>query len=266
MHCLDERIEERLVQAKKLWLFLDYDGTLADFAETPDQIEVHPEIVELLTRMAKLTGVRVSVISGRRLDHIRKLVPVPGVLLAGTYGIECHTFEGEDIRRLDFESTRLVLERLKPRLETLIEGREGFYLEDKGWSLALHARYATNEESEQVLQSAQQIIHQEDVNEGFVVLGGHKFIEICPEEGNKGATVRFLLAQYPWPGAQLVFLGDDDKDEDAFRVIDELGGVSIQVGAVDRETMAECRLVDPQETRRWLKSLIQRRENARIIR
>ena len=260
MRCRDERIESRLVQAGRLWLFLDYDGTLADFAETPDQIEVHPEVVGLLTRLVQLPGVKVSVISGSRLDHLRKLVPVPGVLLAGTYGIECQSFEGEDIQRLEFESFRPVLEKLKPRLEILIAGKEGFYLEDKGWSLALHARYAEDEESDKVLQSAQQILRQENTNESFLLLGGHRFLEICPAAGNKGATVKYLLARYPWPGAQLAYLGDDDKDEDAFHVIGEHGGVSIRIGPDERETLAECRLDNPDEARRWLDTLIQRRE------
>ena len=76
------------LQAKYLWLFLDYDGTLADFAPTPDHIVPDPVVIQLLERLAKIPSVRVTVISGRRLKDIQTLLPVKGIFKAGTYGIE----------------------------------------------------------------------------------------------------------------------------------------------------------------------------------
>jgi trehalose 6-phosphate phosphatase len=264
IRCMDERTENRLAAADRLWLFLDYDGTLADFAETPEQVEVQIEVVHLLTRLVQLPGVRVSIVSGRGLDQIRRLVPVPGILLAGTYGIEFRSFEGEDVQRMDLASIRPILETLKPKLLKLVAGKQGFYLEDKGWSLALHARFASEEASQQILQAAEQILRQENVTEDLVILGGHKFLEICPGAGNKGATVKYLLSEYPWPGAMLIYLGDDDKDEQAFEVIKEHGGICIRVGPGGGEIQADCQLEDPGDTRRWLDTLILRRENERI--
>ena len=84
-------MQERLAQAERLWLFLDYDGTLADFAPTPEHVNPDPELVDLIERLARHPRFRVAVVSGRRLSHVQKLVPVPGVLLAGTYGIELQT-------------------------------------------------------------------------------------------------------------------------------------------------------------------------------
>ena len=42
MLCAHERINERLAQAERLWLFLDYDDTLADFAPTPEHVNSDP--------------------------------------------------------------------------------------------------------------------------------------------------------------------------------------------------------------------------------
>ncbi|HSR29324.1 MAG TPA: trehalose-phosphatase, partial [Anaerolineae bacterium] len=83
-----ERVQERLAQAERLWLFLDYDGTLANFASTPEHVNPDPELVDLLARLVNQPRFRLAVVSGRRLGHVQKLVPVPGILLAGTYGIE----------------------------------------------------------------------------------------------------------------------------------------------------------------------------------
>ena len=42
---------QRVMDADKLRLFLDYDGTLADFAPTPDEVYPDPELIDLLNRL-----------------------------------------------------------------------------------------------------------------------------------------------------------------------------------------------------------------------
>ena len=152
---MPKEMQVRLAQADRLWLFLDYDGTLADFAPTPEQVNSDPELVDLLGRLDAHPRVRVSVVSGRRMSHIQQLVPLPGLLLAGTYGVELQLPGGERVDRLDYDALRPALAALKPRWEKLIAGRQGFFLEDKGWTLALHARFADASEAEWVLAGAQ---------------------------------------------------------------------------------------------------------------
>ena len=67
-------------QAGHLWLFLDYDGTLADFAATPDEIIPDEELIALIDQLAKQPDIRVTILSGRRLAHIQSLLPVSGIL------------------------------------------------------------------------------------------------------------------------------------------------------------------------------------------
>jgi trehalose 6-phosphate phosphatase len=253
-----EWVEERLAGADRLWLFLDYDGTLARFAPTPEHVNPDPELVSLIKRLAMHPRFRVAVVSGRRLSHVQKLVPVPGVLLAGTYGIELQTARGERIDRLDYESIRPTLDFLKPHWAGLVAGRQGFFLEDKGWALALHARYAADDETEHALAGARRLadeaIYSADP-ELFRLLGGHKFLELGPRLADKGLTVAYLLDAYPWPGAVPLYMGDDDKDEEAFGVIKARGGIAVVVAAEPRETEAEMRLESPQAARRWLELL-----------
>jgi trehalose 6-phosphate phosphatase len=250
-----KRLEQRLAAAERLWLFLDYDGTLADFAPTPEHVTPNPEVVELLTGLAAHPRLRVAVISGRRLSHIRSLLPVPGVLLAGTYGIELLTTQGERIERAAYPAIRRTLETLRPGWEALIAGRRGFYLEDKGWALALHARFADENETEEVLAAAQRAASEMAASGSWRLLGGHKFLEIAPREAHKGHTVAYLLDHYPWPGALPLYLGDDDKDEEAFGVVKVRGGIAILVASKPRETRADGRLETPQSVRRWLAEL-----------
>lgn len=242
----------RLMQAERLWLFLDYDGTLADFAPTPDDILPDCELIRLLGDLSNHPNIRVAIISGRRLEHIKALVPLPGVLLSGTYGIEIQTFNAQTLNQIEFESVRPALEAFKPRWENLIAGREGFYLEDKGWTLAIHARFAEDHEADQVIADAVQLAYEDDSLESFRLLGGHKFIEISPHQASKGKAVEYLLDRYLWAGALPVFIGDDDKDEEAFQVVRSIGGITIVVTPTPRSTSAQYCLENTREVRRWL--------------
>ena len=254
---LPESFQASLARAERVWLFLDYDGTLADFAPTPEHVLPDPGLIDLLTKLASQPWLRMAVVSGRRLGHVQKLVPVPGILLAGTYGIELQTPQGERIDRLEYGAIRPTLEALKPRWAGLIAGRNGFFLEDKGWALALHGRFAEEAETEGVLATARRLVNdriQSTSPDLFRLLGGHKFLEIGPRLAHKGHTVDYLLAQDPWPGALPLYLGDDDKDEEAFGVVKDQGGIAILVAAQPRETQADGRLESPQVARAWLRT------------
>lgn len=256
MNCTSRPVWDKVQGASRLWLFLDYDGTLAGFAPTPDDVLPDPEVIDLLARLAAHPCLRVAVISGRRLAHVQKLAPVSGILLAGTYGVELQTAAGERIERASFQAVRPHLEMLKARWQGLIAGQEGFYLEDKGRALALHARFAVDALAETVLAAAREAAAPVIETGPFRLLGGHKFLEVGPRLADKGRTVSYVLQHFRWPGALPVYLGDDDKDEEAFDAIHAHGGIAIVVAAAPRLTQADCRLESPQAVRRWLESLL----------
>jgi len=243
-------------QADKLRLFLDYDGTLADFAPTPDEIIPDPEVIEILTGLKNNPQIQPAVLSGRRLEHVIRLVPIDSILLAGTYGIEMRLPGGARLDRLDFTEIRPVLEELKPKWDNIIAPYKGFYLEDKGWTLAIHAKYADDKYAKIVLSKAQEIADHE-VDEGtFRILGGDRFLEVGPKLANKGVAIEYLLTRYPLSGELPLYFGDDDKDEEAFEVINRHGGIAVVVAEAERETHATLRLENPASVREWLRDLL----------
>lgn len=246
----------RLLEPRRLWLFLDYDGTLADFAPTPEKIHPDPYVIGLLIRLVQQTWIRLAVISGRRLSQVRALLPVSGMFLAGTYGVELETYDGVRVQQVEYSKTRPVIESIQTSWAKLIEGRNGFFLEDKGYALALHARFADVAESIQVLSEAEDILLREHLPNEFRVLGGDKFLEICPKLANKGYTVSYLMERFPWTGALPVYIGDDDKDEEAFAAVSEKGGMAIQVARLPRASTAGYRLESPAEVHQLLEELI----------
>ena len=248
---------QRVQAADKLRLFLDYDGTLAEFAPTPDEIYPDPELIKLLDRLNHHQRLQVAIISGRRLSHIRKLIPIKGILLAGTYGIEILDSSGTPINRLDFEEIRPTLDRIRPLWQELIEPYREFYLEDKGWTLALHAKFVDGETASETINRCRLVVEQMNLPDDlFRVLGGHKFLEVAPKLANKGITVRYLISKYPLDGALPVYIGDDDKDEEAFEVILQHDGIAIKVDSQPGDTTAQAHLDSPNSVRQFLVSLI----------
>jgi trehalose-phosphatase len=201
---------------------------------------------------------RVVIVSGRRLTDILSLLPVPMAFLAGTYGIELQTPSDGRIERADYATIRPPLERLKPFWEKIIAGRSGFFLEDKGWALALHARYAGEVEAMQVIATIWQMLNKVSISGQFRIFTGYKFLEIAPVLAHKGETVFFLLSRFPWPGARPLYIGDDNKDEEAFDMIHSVGGIAVSVSHSNDpppSTRADYNLESPAAVRRWLSNL-----------
>jgi trehalose 6-phosphate phosphatase len=263
--CEEPGIAHRIANAYRLWLFLDYDGTLADFAPTPEHAMEAPEVVHVLTALTAAPRTRVAVVSGRPLDHLHTLVPTAGVWLAGTYGIELSLPDGRRVDRVPLQAVRPRLEELKPEWASSIAGREGFFLEDKGWALALHARFADDSEAEEVLSLAARLaadVLEEQGPAKLHLLGGHKFLEIAPISADKGETLNYLLSEFPWEGALSVYVGDDDKDEKAFIAAKAHGGLAAVVVGQPRATHADCRIESPHAVRDWLARIAEQRSGS----
>ena len=235
----------------KAFLFLDYDGTLAEFAPNPDVVLPDQEIIGILKKIKKMENLNLAIISGRRLAHIQSLVPISGIWLAGSYGVELIDPSGKEIHRLDFNDLRPKLISVKPFWNDLIKGKKDYYLEDKGWSLAIHANGSDKDEVALILQKAGEI----NVPTGFHLKKTHNFIEICPPEANKGASVEFILAKTKIENGLPIFIGDDPRDEDAFISMRDLGGVGIIVSESERKTAAKYYLENPAKVRNWLKEI-----------
>jgi trehalose 6-phosphate phosphatase len=245
-------------QAERLWLFLDYDGTLVEFTRTPDILKPDVKLITLIRALAAKKRIRLAIVSGRRLKDIQTLLPVQGIYVAATYGIEVQTPDGERIQREDYAQVRPYLEQLKPQWEEIIDRRKGFFLEDKGWALAVHARFASEKEATRVISTLQQTLDQELITDEYRLIKYKRFLEISSAKAHKGKTVSFLLNSFPLPSARLVYIGDDNNDSEAFETIHLFGGVAISVAqyfGYIRSAGGDYVLKSPKAVRRWLVNL-----------
>jgi trehalose-phosphatase len=252
-------LDRWIAGAYRLWLFLDYDGTLADFMPLPGQTELEPDLVALIKELAANPRFRVTILTGRTLKSVQELVPVTGIFLAGVYGLEIQTPDGETIDRGNYSTLRTFLDQIKPNWETIVANRPEIFLEDKGWALALHAANVPLADARELLGQARQVASEEFPENMFRWFDSSNFLEIAPRQANKGETVNLLVKGYPYPGARLLYIGDDDKDEEAFEVVHEFGGLNIQVSNPENPIIypgADYVLNSPHEVRKWLKNLL----------
>lgn len=255
----DADLIEQLSSEDALWLFLDYDGTLADFAPTPDIVVPDKSLIALLSELAAVKQNWLTILSGRRLAHIQALVPIEGILKAGSYGLEMQMPDGRLLTRVDFNSVRPALDEVNGEWRALLAGRSGFFLEDKGWTLAIHAKDAAEEEAETVLSAARQLAAPVVSGSGqrLRLLGGHRFLEIAPVQADKRRSVEYLMEHYLRAGALPLYFGDDDKDEIAFGAVQAKGGLAFAVGDRLLNGPADYRFPSPRATRVWLAQLAQ---------
>ena len=186
-------LQERLFNCHHLSLFLDYDGTLAGFVPTPDLIIPSPQVIALVDRLASQPRIDVTILSGRRLDQLRSLIPLKGVTRAGVYGVEMQLPSGQILRRAHYNSVRPVLEEIRRVWIKMIAVDQGFYLEDKRWALAIHARAVSDPLATEVLLQAQQAAESLIDKAVFRIVSGNKFLEVGLQIANKGKTVAYLL-------------------------------------------------------------------------
>src|SRR5579864_6206731 len=89
LHDALERTVGQYIRGNRLMLLFDYDGTLADFADRPQQATLPPPTRVVLGTLATQPRVTVGIISGRELDDLKRMVGLPGLFYAGSSGLEC---------------------------------------------------------------------------------------------------------------------------------------------------------------------------------
>ena len=96
-------------------LYLDFDGTLVEIAERPDDIDVTATITGILDRaMERLDG-RVALVSGRSIADLQKFLPDFKGALIGTHGAEMH-IDGVHSKLPECVGKDIALTRLMDRL------------------------------------------------------------------------------------------------------------------------------------------------------
>ena len=228
-------------------LFLDFDGTLVDIAETPEGIKVPEGLPKLLERVAGRLDGALAVVSGRPLSDIDELLSPLRLPSAGLHGLEHRLAIGAAVDRVPPPPE---LDILRRRIDEAGIIGNGVRLEDKGLALAIHYRRAPERGDD---LAAALTAACADLA-GLHMLHGKMVLEIKAQGHDKGVAVTSFLNAPPFAGRVPVFVGDDVTDEDGFRAAIAAGGFGIKVGA--GETAADHRLADVAAVHHWLDAFV----------
>ena len=236
-------------------LLLDFDGTLAEFHADPTAPELTPARWDLLYQIAREPGVSLGIVSGRRLDDLRRRTRLPDhVYHAGLHGLEIEV-DGQRTTHPDLPAAEAEVAGLADALKPLLDEFPNAYIEDKRASVAVHTRRMPKDIHDSVFARAE-VLAARWLTEGHVRrLEGSAVVEYLPNiHGHKGEATKWITASVESRFARrawVAYVGDDITDEDAFRVIE--CGISVLVGL--RPTSATHKLdgiADVDRFLRWL--------------
>ncbi len=240
---------ERVQRAERRSLVLDYDGTLAPFQV--DRMRAFPldGVVDLLVRIRDRSDTYLAMMTGRPMVEIHKLVGDLGIPLSGSHGTEFQYPDGSHRAHLP---THPQQERLIRAEREALELHPGSRIERKIASVALHVRGMDPDEATNVQQELSRVWSADAKEYDLECRRFSGGIELRPRGIDKGTALEALLRDQP-PDSLCVYIGDDDTDEDAFRVIRDRG-FGIKVGSHGAPTFAQGRLADPFAVREFLKA------------
>ncbi|KAE8666814.1 putative trehalose-phosphate phosphatase D [Hibiscus syriacus] len=249
---------EQIVAAsrgKQIVMFLDYDGTLSPIVEDPDRAFMPKEMRATVRDVARYFPT--AIVTGRCRDKVYSFVKLAGLYYAGSHGMDikgpsksCKYKKGNEgvlfqaasefLPMID-EVYRVLVEKTKSILGTKVENNKFCVsvhfrcVDEKSWvSLAEQVRLVLNDYPQLKLTQ------------------GRKVLEIRPTiKWDKGKALEFLLEALGYANSNdvlPVYIGDDQTDEDAFKVLRERRqGFGILVSKLPKETNASYTLQEPSE-------------------
>lgn len=243
----------RLVQARRLFLFLDYDGTLAAIASRPGKALLPSKTRELLREIGALSGVRLAFLSGRSVGDLEAKIGLRGFIYVGNHGLE---MKGERFSWTHPKAREVkpLLERIALQLRRTLPRFPGLILENKGFGISLHYRLVEKRRVTVLYQALRKTCGPWIAAKKVTLHEGKKVWEIRPcIAWDKGRAVGHLLKKYQRQGKFLpVCIGDDRTDEDAFQFLKKRG-MTIRVGKETAQTGAQFRLESPAQVYHVLK-------------
>jgi trehalose 6-phosphate phosphatase len=238
-----------LARTPVLLVASDFDGTLAELAARPEQARAHAGSLASLRRLGSMAHTHVSIISGRELSDLRRMVGEDlRAELVGTHGAEvdgdvCGCLREEVARQLD---------TARRELELIAAKYPDAQVEPKSRGVAFHyRRLDASRAGEAVALVTALEEHLPDLTRRM----GSMVVEYLADRATKGDGL--LRVRHRCGATGTVFIGDDLTDEHAFGVLG-MTDLPVKVGAGD--TRARFRVANVEEVAWLLERLCAARE------
>ena len=226
-------------------LFLDFDGTLVDIADQPQEVEIPAGLVQTLVSLTQYLDGAVAVVSGRPIGQIDDFLRPLQIAAAGVHGTERRGADG----KMTLLSTH-PLDAVEQAARQLASRHAGLLVEGKRGSVALHFRQAPELEAlcVETMEAAVQ------ASPGVTMLRGKMVVEAKPGGASKGGAIEEFMREPPFAGRTPLFVGDDITDEVGFSSVQRMGGLGVKVG--DGPSVASQRIATPELFRQQLRDAV----------
>lgn len=243
-------VEERVAKARRISLFVDFDGTLAPIATYPSDAWLEMTTRDILAALTRKDGIVITIISGRSLDDLRMRVNLPDIIYAGNRGLEISGRHLEFIEPVAVTWSKQLLD-MTELLASELRSVPGVIVEYKGLTSTVHYRCAAEADIPTIEYAVREAVMQ--FSALFQVDVGKKALDIVPRSGwHKGCAVSWINEHLGHKDALCIYFGDDNTDEEAFRSLP--GAITFKVGR-NSESRARYRVDSPTEVCEFLRWL-----------
>lgn len=246
-------INQQINAAQHVLLFADFDGTLTPIAGHPKHAHLSAETKALLEGLSRQSNMTLAVISGRTLADIQTRVGIAGLVYAGNHGLEIC---GPGFHFIDPQAAAqcAALHQLFEKMAARLQAVTGAYVENKGLTVSIHFREVADRQVDDVIRAVRAAVSPRQRQ--WQVTIGKMVYEIKPRvDWHKGAALHWIKDRVGKSKAQMIYLGDDFTDEDAFAALPD--GITVKVGNSE-ETAAKFFLPSPAEVQQFLRWLCER--------
>jgi trehalose 6-phosphate synthase/phosphatase len=220
---------EELRAAPRLLLFLDYDGTIVEFARAPDLAAPDRDLLKLLGALSARPGTEVHLVRGRRQATVERWFGALPIGLHAEHGfwsrIPTAGAPWEALRDADTSWK----EGVRELLAVYTRSTPGSLIEEKTASIAWHYRMAEPELAAAHLEELCGALEGRIAGAGLELLRGEKVIEVRLKGTDKALVVRRVLGAIAPPLPLACAMGDDATDDDMFEALPE-GSITVSVG------------------------------------
>lgn len=250
----------RIKQSREILLLCDYDGTLTTIVDSPEKAGLSEETSKILAGLSRKSNMKIGIISGRALTDIKEKVPINGIIFAGNHGFE---IEGPGVKFIHplTEEISSLIHIIGTILARTLGKIPGVLVEDKGVTLSVHYRMVDEKKLPQLTDILENTVGTARQIGKIKTTFGKKVHEIRPAiDWHKGKAVSFIFENYTHSAKKSsvlpIYLGDDLTDEDAFRTVNDLGGISILVSDSGQPSAASYYLNSPSEVNSFLTEML----------
>ena len=247
-------IKEQYVE-RDVFIGLDRDGTIVPYADRPEDATVDADLSSVLDALVKKPGLRVGIISARSIAQLRSDFDSKRLFLAGNYGMEISSPQGDVfIQPFALEAVP-ALKILRDKIASAVEGVSGAILEDHGYSLCLHYHRIPEEQLP--------IVHDlmADLKQCYSELlfthqrTSYEVKPLTPWSKGEALDQIFTTYQKTLKDSFVFYAGDSPPDEPAYSWANARGGVSLKVGDGVFETCSRFQIGDVGTARSLLREL-----------